>query len=373
MRYMTIKLRGLTKTLLLFSLFASLAGCGGVEATVGGSAPTQSSEQEVAEAVAESAPSEAAGEIDIADIPEYSGSPYVEVSGNVPSFTDADLSSPAETYTPLDPLGRCGSAMAIVSRETMPTEERGSIGMVKPSGWHTVRYDDLISDRYLYNRCHLIGYQLTAENANERNLITGTRYLNVEGWHTVRYDDLISDRYLYNRCHLIGYQLTAENANERNLITGTRYLNVEGMLPFENEVADYVEATGNRVLYRVTPVFVGDELVARGVQMEAESVEDGGAGVSFNVFCHNVQPGIQIDYQTGQSRRSQDAGPTGESSSIQPSADQVMYVLNVNSGKFHLPDCPSVSKMSDRNKREVTSTLDQMRAEGYSPCANCLS
>lgn len=325
MRHMPIKLRGLTKTLLLFSLFASLVGCGGVGATVGGSAPTQSSEQEVAEAVAESAPSEAAGEIDIADIPEYSGSPYVEVSGNVPSFTDADLSSPAETYTPLDPLGRCGSAMAIVSLETMPTEERGSIGMVKPSGWHTVRYDDLISDRYLYNRCHLIGYQLTAENANERNLITGTRYLNVEG-----------------------------------------------MLPFENEVADYVEATGNRVLYRVTPVFVGDELVARGVQMEAESVEDGGAGVSFNVFCHNVQPGIQIDYQTGESRRSQDAGSTGESSSIQPSADQVMYVLNVNSGKFHLPDCPSVSKMSDRNKREVTSAIDQMVAEGYSPCGDCL-
>lgn len=326
MRYMTIKLRGLAKTLLLFSLFASLAGCGGAQATVSGSAPTPSSGHEVSEAGEESAPSEAAGVLGIADIPEYSGSPYVEVSGNVPSFTDADLSSPAETYTPLDSLGRCGSAMAIVSRETMPTEERGSIGMVKPSGWHTVRYDDLISDRYLYNRCHLIGYQLTAENANERNLITGTRYLNVEG-----------------------------------------------MLPFENEVAEYVEATGNRVLYRVTPVFVGDELVARGVQMEAKSVEDGGAGVSFNVFCHNVQPGIQIDYQTGQSRRSQDAGSTGESSSIQPSADQVMYVLNVNSGKFHLPDCPSVSKMSDRNKREVTSTLDQMLAEGYSPCANCIS
>lgn len=326
MRHLPIKLRGLTKTLLLFSVFSTLVGCGEVGATVSGSVSTPVSGHEVAEAVAESAPSEAAGEIDIADIPEYSGSPYVEVSGNVPSFTDADLSSPAETYTPLDSLGRCGSAMAIVSRETMPTEERGSIGMVKPSGWHTVRYDDLISDRYLYNRCHLIGYQLTAENANERNLITGTRYLNVEG-----------------------------------------------MLPFENEVARYVESTGNRVLYRVTPVFVGDELVARGVQMEAQSVEDGGAGVSFNVFCHNVQPGIQIDYQTGQSRRSQDAGSTGESSSIQPSADQVMYVLNVNSGKFHLPDCPSVSKMSDRNKREVTSTIDQMVSEGYTPCANCIS
>lgn len=325
MHRMPFKLRGLTKTLLLFSLFSALAGCGGVGATVGGSAPTQSSEQEVSEAVAESAPSEAAGDLDISDIPEYSGSPYVEVSGNVPAFTEADLSSPAETYAPLDSLGRCGSAMAIVSRETMPTGERGSIGMVKPSGWHTVRYDDLISDRYLYNRCHLIGYQLTAENANERNLITGTRYLNVEG-----------------------------------------------MLPFENEVADYVEATGNRVLYRVTPVFVGDELVARGVQMEAKSVEDGGAGVSFNVFCHNVQPGIQIDYQTGQSWRSQDAGPTGESSSIRPSAGQVTYVLNVNSGKFHLPDCLSVSKMSDRNKRDLTSTYDEMIANGYSPCGNCL-
>lgn len=325
MRHMPIRLRGLTKTLLLFSLFASLAGCGGAEATASGSAPTPVSGHEVSETVSESAPSESAGALGIADIPECSGSPYVEVSGNVPSFTDADLSSPAETYTPLDSLGRCGSAMAIVSRETMPTEERGSIGMVKPSGWHTVRYDDLIADRYLYNRCHLIGYQLTGENANEQNLITGTRYLNVEG-----------------------------------------------MLPFENEVARYVESTGNRVLYRVTPVFVGDELVARGVQMEAQSVEDGGAGVSFNVFCHNVQPGIQIDYQTGQSRRSQDAGSTGESSSIQPSADQVMYVLNVNSDKFHLPDCPSVSRMSDRNKREVTSAIDQMVANGYSPCGNCL-
>lgn len=324
MRHMPIKLRGLTKTLLLFSLFASLAGCGGAEATASGSAPTPVSGHEVSETVSESAPSESAGEIDIADIPEYSGSPYVEVSGNVPSFTDADLSSPAETYTPLDSLGRCGSAMAIVSLETMPTEERGSIGMVKPSGWHTVRYDDLIADRYLYNRCHLIGYQLTGENANERNLITGTRHLNVEG-----------------------------------------------MLPFENEVADYVERTGNRVLYRVTPVFVGGELVARGVQMEARSVEDGGAGVSFNVFCHNVQPGIEIDYGTGESRRSQTAVDAGGSSSIQPSADQVAYVLNVNSGKFHLPDCPSVSKMADRNKSDMACTYDEMIANGYSPCGNC--
>lgn len=323
MRHMPIKLRGLTKTLLLFSLFASLAGCGGAEATASGSAPTPVSGHEVSETVSESAPSEAAGEIDIADIPEYSGSPYVEVSGNVPSFTDADLSSPAETYTPLDSLGRCGSAMAIVSLETMPTEERGSIGMVKPSGWHTVRYDDLIADRYLYNRCHLIGYQLTGENANERNLITGTRHLNVEG-----------------------------------------------MLPFENEVADYVERTGNRVLYRVTPVFVGGELVARGVQMEARSVEDGGVGVSFNVFCHNVQPGIEIDYGTGESRRSQTAVDAGGSDSDVHS-EGTAYILNIDSGKFHLPDCPSVEKMADHNKRDIACAYDEMIANGYSPCGNC--
>lgn len=323
MRHMPIKLRGLTKTLLLFSLFASLAGCGGAEATASGSAPTPVSGHEVSETVSESAPSESAGEIDIADIPEYSGSPYVEVSGNVPSFTDADLSSPAETYTPLDSLGRCGSAMAIVSLETMPTEERGSIGMVKPSGWHTVRYDDLIADRYLYNRCHLIGYQLTGENANERNLITGTRHLNVEG-----------------------------------------------MLPFENEVADYVERTGNRVLYRVTPVFVGGELVARGVQMEARSVEDGGAGVSFNVFCHNVQPGIEIDYGTGESRRSQTAVDAGGSDSDVHS-EGTAYILNIDSGKFHLPDCPSVGKMADYNKRDIACAYDEMIANGYSPCGNC--
>ena len=323
MRHMPIKLRGLTKTLLLFSLFASLAGCGGAEATASGSAPTPVSGREVSETVSESAPSESAGEIDIADIPEYSGSPYVEVSGNVPSFTDADLSSPAETYTPLDSLGRCGSAMAIVSLETMPTEERGSIGMVKPSGWHTVRYDDLIADRYLYNRCHLIGYQLTGENANERNLITGTRHLNVEG-----------------------------------------------MLPFENEVADYVERTGYRVLYRVTPVFVGGELVARGVQMEARSVEDGGAGVSFNVFCHNVQPGIEIDYGTGESRRSQTAVDAGGSDSDVHS-EGTAYILNIDSGKFHLPDCPSVGKMADHNKRDIACAYDEMIANGYSPCGNC--
>lgn len=191
-------------------------------------------------------------------IPEYSGNPYVELNGNLPYFTDEELSTTAfELYSELDSLGRCGAGYANICKEIMPTEERGSIGMVKPTGWHTVKYD------------------------------------------------CIADRYLYNRCHLIGYQLAGENANEKNLITGTRYLNVYGMLPFENEVADYVNDTDNHVLYRVTPVFSGDNLLASGVIIEAKSVEDNGAGVQFNVYCYNVQPGISIDYIDGQSWENQ--------------------------------------------------------------------
>ena len=190
----------------------------------------------------------------LADVPAYSGQPYVAVNGNVPYFTDADLTDVSfESYSDLDSLGRCGVAYASVSQDTMPTEKRGSIGEVKPTGWHTAKYD------------------------------------NVDG------------KYLYNRCHLIGYQLTAENANVKNLITGTRYLNVQGMLPFENLTADYVKETGNHVMYRVTPVFESDNLVASGVLMEAESVEDQGEGVLFCVYVYNVQPGIAIDYATGES------------------------------------------------------------------------
>ncbi len=188
------------------------------------------------------------------DPSEYSGVPYVEQNGNVPYFTEEEYTTESfEIYQPLDYLGRCGVAYACIGEDIMPTEERGSIGQVRPSGWHTVKYD------------------------------------------------IVDGRYLYNRCHLIGYQLAGENANECNLITGTRYLNVEGMLPFENQVAEYVKNTGNHVLYRVTPVFEGEELVARGVLIEASSVEDRGAGLQFCVFCYNVQPGITIDYATGDS------------------------------------------------------------------------
>ena len=195
---------------------------------------------------------EQAGIVSLDHIPEYNGSPYVEIDGNVPSFSEEKKNGPAyEFYSELDSLGRCGYAESKVTPELMPAEERGAIGMVKPTGWHTVKYE------------------------------------NVDG------------RYLYNRCHLIGYQLTGENANKKNLITGTRYLNVTGMLPFENEVADYVHSTENPCMYRVTPFFKGDELVARGVEMEAESVKD--QKISFHVFVYNIQPGIEIDYTTGNS------------------------------------------------------------------------
>ena len=193
--------------------------------------------------------------VSLDDIPEFSDSPYVTINDNVPYFTEDELTTDAfETYSELDDLGRCGVAYANVCQELMPTEDRGEIGQVKPTGWHTVKYD------------------------------------------------FVSGKYLYNRCHLLGYQLTGENANEQNLITGTRYLNVEGMLPFENMVADYVQETDNHVLYRVTPIFEGDELVARGVLMEALSVEDDGEGICFNVYCYNNQPGVIIDYATGESQ-----------------------------------------------------------------------
>lgn len=192
--------------------------------------------------------------ITLSEIPEYSGEPYIEINGNEPEFTEEDFSEDSfEIYSELDSLGRCGTAYANVGTDLMPTEKRGSIGQVKPSGWQTVKYD------------------------------------------------IVDGKYLYNRCHLIGYQLSGENANKENLITGTRYMNVEGMLPFENMVADYVKETDHHVLYRVTPVFDGNDLVAQGVHMEAYSVEDQGDGISYNVYVYNVQPGISIDYATGES------------------------------------------------------------------------
>lgn len=193
--------------------------------------------------------------IDLNDVPAFSDQPYVAINGNQPYFTEEDMTTRSyETYAQLDALGRCGVVMACIGKDLMPTEDRGSIGQVKPSGWQTVKYD------------------------------------------------FVDGKYLYNRCHLIGFQLTGENANRQNLITGTRYMNTEGMLPFENMVANYIQETGNHVLYRVTPIFEGDELVARGVLMEAKSVEDKGEGILFCVYVYNNQPGVQIDYSTGKSK-----------------------------------------------------------------------
>lgn len=184
----------------------------------------------------------------------YQGEPYVVINSNIPDFSDADINAETfENYSELDSKGRCGVAFAKISVDMMPTEPRGEIGSVRPTGWHTVKYNELIDGNYLYNRCHLIAY-----------------------------------------C------LTGENANEKNLITGTRYLNVEGMLPIEVMISEYIENTNNHVLYRVTPVFDGDDMLAKGVQIEAYSVEDEGEGICLNIFCFNVQPGIVIDYTNGE-------------------------------------------------------------------------
>ena len=255
---------------------------------------------------------------DLSQVPAYSGEPYVVVNNNIPFFKDSDLTTEAfEKYSDLDSLGRCGAAYANVCQEIMPTEKRGAIGMVKPTGWQTVKYD----------------------------------------W--------VDGKYLYNRCHLIGYQLSGENANEKNLITGTRYLNVDGMLPFENLVADYVYETDHHVLYRVTPVFENSNLVASGVLMEAQSVEDD--DVLFCVYCYNVQPKVTIDYATGESHASED---TNIQETSQSTGEQT-YIVNENTKKFHLPSCSSVKDMNSGNKREFTGDRQELLDEGYSACKTC--
>ena len=252
-------------------------------------------------------------------IPAYSGQPYVVVHDNVPYFTEAEFTTDSyEYYSDLDALNRCGVTMASIGPDLMPTEARGNIGQVKPTGWQTVKYDS------------------------------------------------VDGKYLYNRCHLIGFQLTGENANERNLITGPRAMNVEGMLPFENLTADYIKETGNHVLYRVTPIFVEEELVARGVLMEGQSVEDDGEGVQFCVYAYNNQPDIEIDYATGDSRWA----PAETTESTDTSAEQT-YVLNTSSRKFHLPSCGGVGDIKEANRADFTGTREELIAAGYAPCGRC--
>ncbi len=255
------------------------------------------------------------GSYSLENLPDYSGSPYVELNGNQPDFDESQFNTDSyEFYTDLDQIGRCGACYANISQDLMPTEQRESISSVHPSGWMQAQYD------------------------------------------------FVDGKNLYNRCHLIGFQLTGENANEHNLITGTRYLNVEGMLPFENQVADYIRDTGHHVLYRVTPDFRGDELVARGVEMEAASVEDD--AIRFHVYCYNVQPGVEINYATGESW----AADTGAEETAQVTDT---YVLNLRNKRFHLPDCSGVKDMSPDNRQDYTGSRQDLIDQGYSPCGRC--
>lgn len=309
------------------------------------------------------------GSFDRSSIPEYTGKAYVSINNNIPFFSDNEMSNASyENYGNLDTLGRCTVCVASVGQDIMPTAERGKIGSVKPTGWHTVKYD------------------------------------------------FVDGKYLYNRCHLIGYQLTGENANIKNLITGTRYLNIEGMLPFENMVADYVKETNNHVMYRVTPIFDGDNLLATGVLMEGKSVEDRGEGILFCVFAYNVQPGVTIDYMTGDSvadgtiaKQSSDetknsstnnsvsdekkSGNMAESKTDMasqqsqtdqaataeqpetveqtPQATDATYILNTNTHKFHYPGCSSVKRIKAENYSEFTGSREELINQGYDPCGNC--
>jgi len=264
--------------------------------------------------------------VKLSDIPAYSGKAYVIVNNNLPNFTADDLTTAAyESYSDLDSFGRCGVAIASCGKEIMPAkgEERGSISSIKPSGWVQAKYEG------------------------------------------------VSGGYLWNRCHLIGWQLSAENANKKNLITGTRYMNVEGMLVFENMVADYILETGNHVAYRITPIYKGNNLVCSGVQMEGYSIEDKGDGILFNVYCYNVQPGITINYATGESSGQQTEEPSNPSSKVQSQEapndnyTAVMVWIPRTGKKYHSnPNCSNM-----KNPSQVDIAVAKNR--GYGPCSKC--
>lgn len=343
--------------LVIFSMMITLlfSGCGTTNTVINGTDTTKISTESndiknteeiiFNEELTNKNEEQSTSSFDLASIPEYTGTPYIAIHDNVPYFADEEFSKTDsfESYSDLDDLGRCGVAYANVGQDLMPTEKRGAIGSVKPTGWHTVKYD------------------------------------------------CVDGKYLYNRCHLIGYQLTAENANEKNLVTGTRYLNVNGMLPFENMVADYVDETGNHVLYRVTPEFNGNELVCRGVLMEAKSVEDNGEGIEFCVYVYNVQPGVTINYETGDSclgnsnsvvtdipvtsgtSNNDDASNSGSTDSDVTNSAAITenYIINENTHKFHKPSCSSVFKMNEANKKEYTGDKNKLISEGYEACKSC--
>lgn len=248
------------------------------------------------------------------ELPAYDDEPFITVNGNKP-FHSWNGDESTIVLKELDSLGRCQDVEAIVGKDTLPNEERGSIGDIRPSGWHMIRYDDLIESRYLYNRCHLIAFEISGINKDPRNLITGTRYLNIEG-----------------------------------------------MFPFENQVASYIKSTWNHVYYHATPVFIDDELVCRGVLLEGKSIEDD--QLEFCVFCYNVYPGILIDYSDGNSEAQ------SISRSLLPSVKQ-NYVVNTNTRRFHYPDCKSVDDMKMKNRMDVFENREALISQGYTPCGSC--
>ena len=290
--------------LLCFIIYFSVFSCGCIDSQI--QTGVQSSVEDV---------------LSSSSLPEFSGSAYIELNGNVPYFSLEDYPKESfEEYSELDYLNRCGVCIANIGPDLMPTEERGYIGSVKPSGWHSEKYD------------------------------------------------FVDGKYLYNRCHLIGYQLSGENANERNLITGTRFMNVEGMLPFENMIADYVRESGNHVLLRVTPRFEGENLLASGVIMEAMSVEDEGEKICFNVYCYNAQKGVIIDYATGESYEEFKELAFPEESENKETRN---YVLNTKSKKIHYPSCIGAKNTNEKNKEYYTGILNDLLNKGYLPCGSC--
>lgn len=339
----TINMKIIRKSLFALLLGLSLTACGTSRDKIINTEFTRTTETEsqVSQPVSET-PLEITS-FDYSMVPEYNGNASVAINNNVPFFNADEKvagTSSFETYSELDELKRCGTAYACIGKDIMPTEERGQIGMVKPTGWHTVKYD------------------------------------------------CVDGKYLYNRCHLIAYCLAGENANEKNLITGTRYLNIEGMLPYETLTAKYMDNNpDNHVLYRVTPVFIGSELVARGVLMEGYSVEDNGAGVNFCVFCYNVQPDVEINYADGESSQNgskdkgtgftgytnEDSGFSGYSnkSSTETGSSINSYVVNTSSKKFHKADCKNANKISDKNKEIVNESCDELIGDGYEPSKCC--
>ncbi len=309
------------RLLVLFLTIMLLAGCSAVEGDTALSSYNQERTSNAALPSSEDDDSTDSKESETESssqetAPTAPQSPYQVLNNNVPEFTEDEITTESfEQYAELDELGRCGTAFACVGVDLMPTEERGSISRVKPTGWDSVKYD------------------------------------------------CVDGKYLYNRCHLIGFQLTGENANPQNLITGTRYMNVDGMLPFENEVADYVKETEHHVMYRVTPDFQGENLVANGVQIEALSVEDNGEGVSYNVYVYNIQPGIIIDYATGKSSEG----------TLEPAADATgeSYILNTNTMKFHLPSCGSAKQIQAEHREDFEGEREDLLEKGYEPCGKC--